>query len=81
MITKGASRRLRGMPSKVARIIVGKIDGLAANPFAPNKNVTALKGVEGFRLRVGNWRILYTLDTEARMMTIAAIVPRGGAYR
>lgn len=81
MITKGASRRLRGMPNNVARIIVGKIDGLAANPFTPNKNVTALKGVDGFRLRVGDWRVLYTLDTEARMMTIAAIVPRGGAYR
>ena len=81
MITKEASRRLRGMPNNVARTIVGKIDGLAANPFAPNKNLIALKAVGGFRLRVGDWRVLYTLDTGARTMTIAAIVPRGGAYR
>ena len=81
MITKEASRRLRGMPNNVERTIIGKIDGLAADPFAPNNNVSALKGTDGFRLRVSDWRVLYTLDTEARTMTIAAIVPRGEAYR
>ena len=81
MITKEASRRLRGMPDNAERTIVGKIDSLAVDPFAPNNNVTALKVTDGFRLRVGDWRVLYTLDTKARTMTIAAIVPRGGAYR
>ena len=81
MITKQASRRLRGMPNNAERTIVGKIDGLAADPFASNNNVIALKATDGFRLRVGDWRVLYTLDTEARTMTIAAIVPRGEAYR
>ncbi len=81
MITKEASRRLRGMPNNAERTIVGKIDGLAADPFASNNNVIALKATDGFRLRVGDWRVLYTLDTEARTMTIAAIVPRGEAYR
>ena len=61
--------------------MIDKIDGLAANPFAPNNNVTALKATDGFRLRVGDWRVLYTLDTKAETMTIAAIVPRGEAYR
>ena len=61
--------------------MIDKIEGLAANPFAPNNNVTALKATDGFRLRVGDWRVLYTLDTKAGTMTIAAIVPRGEAYR
>ena len=81
MVTKEASRRLRSMPNNAERTIIGKIDGLAADPFAPNNNVRALKGTDGFRLRVGDWRVLYTLDTEAGTMTIAAIVPRGEAYR
>ncbi len=80
-ITKEARRRLRAMPDNLERIISSKIDSLAADPLAPNHNVTALKGGDGFRLRVGNWRVLYTLDTEARTMTIAAILPRGEAYR
>ena len=81
MITKEARRRLRGMPTNVGRTIIGKIDDLATDPFAPNNNVTALKANDVFRLRVGDWRVLYTLDTKARTMTIAAIVSRGEAYR
>ena len=63
------------------RIIISKIDDLAAAPFAPNDNVRTLTAIDGFRLRIGDWRVLYTLDTDARRMTIVAIVPRGEAYR
>lgn len=55
MITKDASRRLRGMPNNAERTIIGKIDALAADLFAPNNNVVALKATDGFRLRVGGW--------------------------
>ena len=81
-ITKEARRRLRAMPDNLERKIINKIDSLAADPFAPNNNVTSLRGVDdGFRLRVGDWRVLYTLNAEARTMTIVAILPRGDAYR
>lgn len=69
------------MPNNTARTIIGKIDALAAGPFAPNSNVTALKAIAGFRLRVGDWRVLYTVNKGAETLTIAAIVPLGEAYR
>ena len=54
-ITKEARRRLRAMPDNLERKIINKIDSLAADPFAPNNNVTSLRGVDdGFRLRVGD---------------------------
>ena len=80
-IAKEARRRLRAMPNNVERTIISKIEQLAADPFAANNNVTALKGSAGFRLRVGDWRVLYVLDLEAETITIAAILPRGEAYR
>ena len=80
-ITKTARRHLNAMPKNVERTIIQKIRHVAADPLAPNNNVTALKGVDGFRLRVGDRRVLYTLDIETRSMTIAAILPRGDAYR
>ena len=81
-ITKEARRRLRAMPNNLERKIIDKIDSLAADPFAPNNNVTSLRGIDdGFRLRVGDWRVLYTLNAESRTMTIVAILPRGDAYR
>lgn len=81
MLTKQASRRLRGMPNDTERTIIRKIDALAADPFAPNPNVIALRAIDGFRLRVGNWRVLFTINTDAKTLTVAAILPRGEAYR
>ena len=80
-ITKKARRHLNAMPSNVERTIIRKIRHVAADPLAPNNNVTALKGGDGFRLSVGDRRVLYTLDIETRSMTIAAILPRGDDYR
>lgn len=69
------------MPRNTAQAILAKIDALAADPTAPNTNAAALKGGTGFRLRVGDWRVLYVLDTHERLLRVAAILSRGEAYR
>ena len=56
--SKGARRRLRRLPCSVEQAIIGKIDDLALDPFAANNNVTRLTGADGYRLRLGNWRVL-----------------------
>ena len=33
-----------------------------------------------YRLRVGDWRVLFTPDKEAKMLYVFAILPRGNAY-
>lgn len=33
-----------------------------------------------YRLRVGNWRILFTPDKKKKIIHVYAIVPRGDAY-
>jgi mRNA interferase RelE/StbE len=58
------------------------IKRIAADPSAPNNNVRPLKGVpSGFRVRVGDWRVSYTIDREARVIDVFEVAPRGGAYR
>ena len=81
VVLKPASNRLRRMPVNVAQTIRAKIDNVAKNPSAPHNNVQALKGSDILRLRVGDWRVLYRLDTETKTMTIIEIRPRGEAYR
>jgi mRNA interferase RelE/StbE len=72
-------RRLQ--PAKAADIVEA-IERIAANPSAPNNNVRPLRGVRhGFRVRVGDWRVSYTLDHAADLMTVFEVAPRGGAYR
>lgn len=68
------------MPADRARTIRAKIDVVAEDPFTPNDNVRRLRGIDGYRLRVRDWRVLYNLNAEARIMTIEDVQPRGGAY-
>ena len=51
------------------------------NPFI-NRNVKSLTGeLKGdYRLRVGNWRILFKPETENKILHVYAILPRGDAY-
>jgi len=52
------------------------------NPLL-QKNVRALTGqLKGdYRLRVGDWRILFTPDKQQKIIYVYAILPRGQAYR
>jgi mRNA-degrading endonuclease RelE of RelBE toxin-antitoxin system len=53
---------------------------VAADPSARNPNLRPLKGVpNGVRIRVGDWRVSYTLGAGA--LDVFEIAPRGGAYR
>ena len=69
------------MPRNTAELIRSKIDGVAADPHAPNGNVKALTGRDGYRLRVGDWRVIYDLDDGLRVLAVEDVGPRGGAYR
>ena len=53
-----------GMLLAASTGIVGAtvVSSLAADPTANNNNVMPLHGVPGFRLRVGDWRVLYEVD-------------------
>ena len=76
-----AKKTLRKIPRNVAKTIVGKINQLAQNPYAPNNNVTRLTGESGYRLRVGDWRVLYDIHDDRLVIEVVKIGPRGGVYR
>jgi mRNA interferase RelE/StbE len=78
--SKGSLKALLNMPRNTALLIRSKIDGVAQDPFAPNNNVKALQGRPGYRLRVGDWRVIYDLDNALRILAVERIAPRGGAY-
>lgn len=82
MIKRTPLKRLLSMQPKKARAIRGRLQSIAANPRAKNSNLKPLAGVpNGFRLRVGDWRISFTVDTQAGVMEVFEIEPRGGAYK
>jgi mRNA interferase RelE/StbE len=68
------------MPANTARLIRSKLDALAVDPAAPNNNVKRLKGSAHYRLRVGDWRVIYALRDDALIIAVVRIAPRGGVY-
>lgn len=79
-IANEAVKALRKMPRNVSALIRSKIDLLAADPYAPNNNVKKLKGSDDYRLRVGDWRVVYTLEDAILVIKVIRIAPRGGVY-
>jgi mRNA interferase RelE/StbE len=75
-----ADRALRRMPRNTAKRIRPKLLALAKDPFARNPNVKKLSGREAWRLRIGGWRALYTVDRTSQIISIMVIRPRGSAY-
>lgn len=69
--TADAIKALTNMDRTIARRIEAKISALAEAPRAPNNNVKQLTGVEGYRLRVGDWRVVYNLKHE--ILTVMVI--------
>jgi mRNA interferase RelE/StbE len=76
-----ALRTLARMDRAVAKRLRGKILALARNPLAPNNNVKKLVGIEGYRLRVGDWRILYTLRHELLTVVVVRVGHRREIYQ
>ena len=78
--TRQAIKALRKMPANEAGAIRSKIQELASNPFAA-PNVKSLAGRPGYRLRIGDWRVIYEVAQNEQAIFILKIAQRGGAYR
>lgn len=78
--TREALKTLRALPRNLQAGIVGKIEQLAANPFEAI-NVKKLVGRDGYRLRVGDWRVIYEVHGDRLVIYVLAVAPRGGAYK
>ena len=71
---------LRHIDRKYAAAIVVKIKTLGKNPFP--KNSRKLAGTEmSYRLRVGDYRIIYQVDVRHKLITIFYVRHRKDAYK
>ena len=73
--TKTATRTLRRIPANTATLIREKVIELAANPGEQRSNVSTLKGRDELRLRIGDWRVIYTIDDAEETVKVRLIDP------
>lgn len=77
--SRDAAKFLLRMPRDQALRLRRKIDQLASDPFG-TANVRKLSDHPGFRLRVGDWRVVYLIDGNRLVIQIIRIAARGRAY-
>jgi mRNA interferase RelE/StbE len=81
VIKKEAAKSLNRIPRNVAKLIQEKLEAIAANPYAVHSNAKKLQGRDGYRLRVGDWRIIYEIQNDELVILVLRIAPHGEVYR
>lgn len=79
LITKTASKELEAVPLTDRQRIVVRIQALAHDPRAPG--CEKLSGEDKYRLRQGDYRILYEIVDDELVVTVVCIGNRRDVYR
>lgn len=78
-LSSKADKQLKKLPPKMHEIIIKKITLLGKNPFpAGSKKLTSR---DGWRVRIGDYRILYAVDKNKGELTILSAAHRKDAYK
>lgn len=78
-LTAGARREFLALSARAQERIAVVVSRLEADPRLPGARKLVQR--EGWRMRVGDHRMLYTIDDDARVVTVFAIGHRREVYR
>ncbi|HUG67647.1 MAG TPA: type II toxin-antitoxin system RelE/ParE family toxin [Pirellulaceae bacterium] len=78
-IKRSAEKEMDSLPTSVFDRIAESIRGLETDPRPHSSR--KLRGLEQYRLRVGVYRILYTVDDSNHIVEIIAVGHRKDVYR
>ncbi len=81
LIQKQANKKLLSLPVKIHHRIVEKIIQLGDNPDDVNLDLKKIIGSNDFRLRIGDWRIIFNRDDVNKIVNIKIVKPRGDVYK
>ena len=80
VFARSARKELEGLPETIQRRVLGQIEQLPSNPRPAG--VRKLVGSEPlWRLRVGEYRVIYGVHDEQKLVDIVCIRHRKDAYR
>ena len=82
VIEKAPAKRLAKLQPALRAAILARMAEIAAAPFAEHANVKAMQGTKDlFRLRHGDWRIVYRVVRVADEVRVVIVETRGDVYK
>ncbi|MFN3761785.1 MAG: type II toxin-antitoxin system RelE family toxin [Anaerolineae bacterium] len=80
VLTRQVEKTVRDLPDSVLRRVDRVLQELEETPIV--RGSKKLSGYPNlYRIRVGDWRIVYMLDRPAKTVLVVKIAPRGDVYR
>jgi len=79
ILRRAAEKELNRLPEKIHQRIARKLLELENGP-RPH-GVQKLQGHDGYRIRAGDYRVLYLIDDEAKTVEVLAVGHRREVYR
>ncbi|HKK78008.1 MAG TPA: type II toxin-antitoxin system RelE/ParE family toxin [Phaeodactylibacter sp.] len=78
LLTKKAAKQLDKLADDIALPIIDAIEKLSENPRPPG--CKKLKGRDAYRIRKGNYRVIYNVFDKELIVDVIAIGHRRGIY-
>ncbi|MCU0786843.1 MAG: type II toxin-antitoxin system RelE/ParE family toxin [Verrucomicrobia bacterium] len=79
ILTKSAQKKLDRLPDDKVNRILARLTGLETNPRPAD--VKKLKGRDAWRIRVGDYRVIYEIHDRILQIMIITVGHRGEIYR
>ena len=79
LLTRSAAKEIAGIPTKDRQRIVTRIGAVADTPRPDG--VEKLSGDEKYRVRQGDYRILYQIEDDRLIVTVVRVGNRRDVYR
>lgn len=79
LIKRSAAKEIEALPLKDRRRVVAKIQALGADPRC--EGCEKLSGEEKYRVRQGDYRILYEITDTELIVTVVKVGNRRDVYR
>ena len=78
-LKKSAEKEIENLPRKDCARVVGAIQNLLDDPYG--QNTQKLSGQEKYRIRVGNYRVLYEIINDELVVMVVKVGHRKDVYR
>jgi mRNA interferase RelE/StbE len=79
LITRSAEKEIEHLPDGVRRLVVRRIVALADEPRPQGSQ--KLSGEDKYRIRQGDYRIVYTIEDVIVTVTVVRVAHRSDVYR